>query len=114
MNPSPLASITCEFESIDLADLAVSRLLHATENTENIQIHRCRPPKHAPDLNRKQSIPPIFFPGTENFFFRPAKHTVTELHQIRSITTEIRCSQEHVREIAGKLTSLGAAHIRIR
>lgn len=114
MSPSPLASITCEFESIDFADLAVSRLFRAMNDTEVIQIHRCTPPKHAPDLNRKAAARPVFFPGAEYFFFCPAKQDPTEPQRIRSVTTEIRCRQDHAREIAGKLTSLGASHIHIR
>ena len=113
MSPSHFARITCEFESIDLADLAVSRLHRLLDSSEIVQLHPRMLPKHVPDLNRKKPFLPIFFPGTELLFFRSEKNDTTEPQRIRSITADIRCRRSLAREISGKLTSLGASHIRI-
>lgn len=119
-----LACITCEFESIDLADLGIGRLLKTTGGVRSIHVRRCAPPRHTPDLAQDSPISPgiypvmdfssAYMPGT---FFAPAlwdSRDEIEPRQIRSVTAEIICNRKNARDVAGRLTSLGASHIHIR
>lgn len=117
MNPSSPVSITCEFESIDHADMAFLHLLRTAEDTETVRIQRCIPSKHVSGTKQKMPFPYMFFPDAAflpTFWFDRHPDQTIEPHRIRSVTTRICCRQNHAHEIAAKLVSLGASHIRIR
>lgn len=125
MNPStPLACITCEFESIDLADLGIGRLLKSTGGVRSIHVRRCAPPHHTPDLLEEPLLSPGIFPiagfapmyTTPAAFPAPAEMLPDEIEprKIRSVTAEIVCNRKNVHDVSARLTGLGAAHIHIR
>lgn len=124
-----LACITCEFESIDLADLGIGRLLKSTGGVRSIHVRRCAPPRHAPDLIKDtfDILPPAVYPvaDSSSAYMMTANPSalLSALHgpqgeiepkQIRSVTAEIICNRKNVRDVAGRLTSLGATHIHVR
>ena len=125
---SRLACITCEFESIDMADIGIGRLIKTTGGVRSIHVRRCIPPKHAPDLVHNPSVLPAVYPVVDTspaYLYSAAPGVFLasnekdprdsiEPRQIRSVTAEIICNRKNVRDVAGKLTSLGASHIRIR
>lgn len=114
MDPSsPLTCITCEFPSADLADLGIGRLLRSTDCVKNVRVRSSTPPQQV----RRSPLFPILF-GTENtpvfpfsFFGEPQNHP--EPQRIQSVTAQFICSEKNARTVAGRLTNLGAVHIRI-
>lgn len=130
MNPqNTLSSITCEFETIDMADLGIGRLLKSTGGVRSIHVRRCGPPAHYSDPAAKDTVlfPPVLpavsdfssgYAATANpsallYALHEPKDSI-EPRRIRSVTAEIICNRKNVRDIAGRLTSLGATHIHIR
>lgn len=120
MNPSQ-AYITCEFESVDLADLSIGRLVKETGGIRGITMRRRQ-------INCPHPVPvlPAINPITDSssaylmaanprslFSAFQEPETISEPEQIRSVTAEIQCNRKNARSVAARLTSLGAAHIRI-
>jgi len=117
-----MASITCEFESIDQADLSIGRLTKETGGVRGITVHRRQYP-----VERHSNILPAVNPVTDSspaylmaanprslFTALQEPESPTEPEQIRSVTAEITCNRKNARDVAARLTSLGATHIHIR
>lgn len=123
MNPSiGTASITCEFESIDQADLSIGRLTKETGGVRGITVHRRQIP-----VEHRNIIMPAVSPVTDSSSTYPMTVNPRSLfsalqeptyqaepEQIRSVTAEITCNRKNARDVAARLTSLGATHIHIR
>ncbi len=122
MNINPAQSyITCEFESIDQADLGIGRLIKETGGIRGVTMRRRQ-------QNRPHSAPilPAVDPVTDSspaYLMAANPHSLfsilqesgeqVEPEQIRSVAAEVRCNRKNARDVASRLTSLGATHIHI-
>lgn len=117
-----LANITCEFESIDQADLSIGRLTKETGGVRGITVHRRQTPvgqhkKILAAINPIMDSSPAYYMATNSpsfFSVLQEPESRTEPEQIRSVTAEITCNRKNARDVASRLTSLGATHIHIR
>lgn len=122
MKVNPTQSyITCEFESVDLAELSIGRLVKGTGGIRSVTMRRRqqRP-------QQQYSVIPAVVPAIDNSAVYPMAadpygmfavlkdpDRVLEPELTRSVTAEFRCNRKNARSIAAQLTSLGATHIRI-
>ncbi len=117
-----LVNITCEFESIDQADLSIGRLTKETGGVRGITVRRRQIP-----VDHHKKILTAVNPVTDNssaylmaasspslFSVLQEPENRTEPEEIQSVTAEITCNRKNARDVASRLTSLGATHIHIR
>lgn len=122
MNFNPAQSyITCEFESVDLADLSIGRLIKETGGIRSVTMRRRQqhPQQQYPILPAvnpvTDSSPAYLMAANPYGMFAALREPDQPLEpeQTRSVTVEFRCNRKNARSIAAQLTSLGATHIRI-
>ncbi len=117
-----LANITCEFESIDQADLSIGRLTKETGGVRGITVRRRQIPvgshkRILAAVNPETDNSPAYLMAANSpslFSVLQEPESRTEPEEIRSVTAEITCNRKNAKDVASRLTSLGATHIHIR